>query len=108
METIASYAPAIITAVGVIAAIVSVITEMTKDIGFLKKIPTILQVIILSVVLWIIAYLAACGAGYATFTWYFLVSAIVAGFITAYVSSYGWEKLNDVFLRYQKKKEDKK
>lgn len=102
MEAITNYAPAIITAVGVIAAIVSIITEMTKEIGFLKKIPTILQVIILSVVLWIVAYLAACGMNYITFTWYYLAAAMVAGFITAYVSSYGWEKLNDAFKRYKK------
>lgn len=102
MEAITNYAPAIITAVGVIAAIVSIITEMTKEIGFLKKIPTILQVIILSVVLWIVAYLTTCGMHYITFAWYYLVAAIVAGFVTAYVSSYGWEKLNDAFKRYKK------
>ena len=102
MEAITNYAPAIITAVGVIAAIVSIITEMTKEIGFLKRIPTILQVIILSIALWIATYLATCEMSYITFTWYYLVAVIVAGFITAYVSSYGWEKLNDAFKRYKK------
>lgn len=102
MEAITNYAPAVITAVGIIAAVVSIITEMTKEIGFLKRIPTILQVIILSITLWIATYLAACGMNYITFTWYYLAAAMVAGFITAYVSSYGWEKLNDAFKRYKK------
>lgn len=102
MEWITANTGVIVTAIGVIAAIVSVITEMTKNIGVLKKIPTILQVIILSILLWIVLYLGVCGAGILVFEWFTLVAAIIAGFITAYVSSYGWEKLNDAFKRYKK------
>lgn len=102
MEWITSNTGTIITAIGIIATIVSIITEMTKNIGFLKKVPTILQVIVLSILLWIVFYFAVCGMGYLTFEWFTLVAAVVAGFITAYVSSYGWEKLYDVFKRYKK------
>lgn len=102
MEWIASNTPIIITAMGIIAFVVSIITEMTKEIGVLKNIPTILQVIVLSVALWIVFYFGVCTAGAVTYSWFMLVAAIVAGFITAYISSYGWEKLNDVFKRYKK------
>ena len=102
MSWITANTGVIITAMGVIAAIVSVITEMTKEIGFLKKIPTILQVIVLSVVLWVILFFSACGAGTITYSWFMFVASIVAGFITAYISSYGWEKLNDALKRYKK------
>lgn len=102
MSWITTNTPVIITAMGVIAFIVSIITEMTKEIGFLNKIPTILQVIVLSIALWIVFYFGACTAGAVTYSWFMLVAAIVAGFITAYISSYGWEKLNDVFKRYKK------
>ncbi len=102
MEWITTNTGVIITAMGVIAAIVSVITEMTKEIGFLSKIPTMLQVIVLSVALWVIFYFGACGMGTVTYSWFMLVASIVAGFITAYISSYGWEKLNDAFNRYKK------
>lgn len=105
MDFITNNTAAIITAIGVIAAIVSIITEMTKEIGFLKKIPTILQVIVISIILWIVLYMGLCGAGYMVFEWFMLAAVVVAGFITAYVSSYGWEKLNDVFTRYLKKEE---
>lgn len=102
MEWITANTGMIITAIGVIAAIVSIITEMTKNIGFLKKIPTMLQVIVLSVVLWVLLYTGVCSMGYLTFEWFTLVASIVAGFISAYVSSYGWEKLTDAFKRYKK------
>lgn len=102
MNWITDNATTIIAAIGIIAAIVSIVTEMTKNLGFLKKIPTILQVIVLSVVLWIALYFGVCSAGYLIFQWYMLVASIIAGFITAYVSSYGWEKLADAFKRYRK------
>lgn len=102
MDWIVNNSGVIMTAIGVVAAIVSIITEMTKNIGFLKKIPTILQVIVISVVLWIVLYLGVCSAGYLVFQWYMLAVSVIAGFISAYVSSYGWEKLADAFNRYKK------
>lgn len=102
MEWIFNNVSIIIAAIGIIAAIVSIITELTKDIGFLAKIPTVLQVIVLSVVFWVVLYFAAISANYIVFQWYTLFAALVAGIITAYVSSYGWEKLTDAFKRYKK------
>lgn len=102
MEWLVENSGAIVAVIGAIAALVSIITEMTKNIGFLKKIPTILQVIVISIVLWIVLYLGLCSAGYLIFQWYMLVVSVVAGFISAYVSSYGWEKLADAFSRYKK------
>ena len=102
MEWIINNSAIIVAAMGIIAAIVSIITEMTKNIGYLKKIPTILQVIVVSVVLWVLLYTALISAGVFVFEWFMLVAAIIAGVITAYISSYGWEKLNDVFKRYKK------
>ncbi len=102
MEWITTNTPIFITAMGVIAFIVSIITEMTKEIGFLNKIPTILQVITLSIVLWVVFFFGACSAGVIAYSWFMFVASIIAGFITAYISSYGWEKLNDAFKRYKK------
>lgn len=102
MDFITNNATIIVTAIGVIAFLVSVITELTKNISVLKKIPTVLQVIALSIILWIVLYMGACSAGYLAFDWFMLIASIIAGFITAYVSSYGWEKLTDAFKRYNK------
>lgn len=92
----------VISALGVIAFIVSLITELTKEIGFLKKIPTMLQVVVLSIILWIVFYLALCTSGTYTFVWYMLICAVVAGFISAYIASYGWEKLSEIYSKYVK------
>lgn len=47
----------IIAVLGVLAFLVSVITQVTKEMWFLDKIPTALQVTVLSVVLTVVAYL---------------------------------------------------
>lgn len=102
MEFIMDNAAFILTAVGVVAAIVTIITELTKEIGFLAKIPTMLQVIVLSEILWILLYSALCSMGQVPFAWHFVVATLIAGVITAYVASYGWEKLVEIFSRYKK------
>ena len=48
--------------IGVLALIVSIITELTKNIGFLARIPTVLQVVVTAVVLSVVMYCAQCAA----------------------------------------------
>lgn len=48
MEFIISNASVILVVVAVICTLISVITEFTKEIGILNKIPTALQVLALS------------------------------------------------------------
>lgn len=102
MEWIINNFSIIVAAIGIIAAIVSIITELTKEIGFLSKIPTVLQVIVLSIVFWVVIYFAAVSIGYIVFKWYTLFAVFIVGIVTSYVCSYGWEKLTDVFSRYKK------
>lgn len=96
------YSTAVISLMGVIAAVVSAITELTKNIGFLAKIPTAIQVMVLSVTLWAVVYATAIASGKFTFAWYTLIAVIVVGLMTAYVAIYGWEKLQELFNRNKK------
>ena len=102
METIMNYASQIIVAVAVICTLISVITEFTKEVGFLKKIPTDLQVLALSMVICIIAFFAYISYAGIAFVWYYLVAVIFAAFIVAIVCCKGWEYLITIWKRFYK------
>ena len=102
METIMNYASQIIVAVAVICTLISVITEFTKEVGFLKKIPTDLQVLALSMVICIIAFFAYISSAGIAFVWYYLVAVIFAAFIVAIVCCKGWEYLIAIWKRFYK------
>ena len=91
----------LISAVGAIAFVVSVITQVLKGINPLDKLPTDLLVFILSIVLTLVAFFA-----YATYIglailWYYVVGAVIAGFIVAFVAMYGWTKLSELWNRFK-------
>jgi len=100
-ELIATYLPIAILAVSILVFLVSVITEVTKRLPFLNKIPTDLEVFVLSIGFTLTA--AFIYAGYKTIpiTWYFILASIVAGFFVAFVAMYGWSKLYDLWKRLQ-------
>lgn len=88
--------------VGVLAFLVSVITEVTKNVSILAKVPTDLQVIILSMVLCVVSYLSYVGYTATAVEWYYIAVCIVAGFIVAFVAMYGWDKLTTLYSRFKK------
>ncbi len=88
--------------IGVLAFLVSAITEVTKNISLLKKIPTDLQVIVLSTVLCLVAYFAYISYFSIEIQWYYIAGCIIAAFIVAFVAMYGWEKLTVLYNRFKK------
>lgn len=89
----------------VLTIIVSVITEVTKNLGFLAALPTDLQVIILSQVLCILAYTAYSSHLALAITWYYLIATIILAFFVAFLAMYGWEKLIGIAGRFTKIKD---
>lgn len=88
--------------VGVIAFLVSVITEVTKGIGLLARIPTDLQVIVLSVILCLLLYFAYTSYFSLAVVWYYVVGCFIGAFIVAFVAMYGWEKLTILYNRFKR------
>jgi hypothetical protein len=96
----------IMAIIGLAAFLVSVITEVTKGIGFLKRIPTDVQVIVLSVMVCLVAYFAYVSYFIIEIQWYFIAGCLVVAFIVAFVAMYGWEKLSSLYKRFAKDKGD--
>ena len=91
----------IILAIGVLAFCVSVITEVFKGVGLLAKIPTDALVLVLSLALTITAFIAYMQYMQQAILWYMILAAIMAGFLVAFVSMYGWEKLTELWGRFK-------
>ena len=89
-----------ILAVAILAFVVSVITEVIKNIGVMKKIPTSLVVIILSMVLTVVAFFAYVQYAALVVAWYWVAAAIICGFFVAFIAMYGWDKINELWNRF--------
>ncbi len=103
MDALINNATSIVTIISVLSFIVSIITQVTKEIGFLAKIPTSLQVIVLSVVLTPATYIAYAQYSYMQMHWYMIAASIMAGFFVAFVAMFGWDKLSDIYNKLIKK-----
>lgn len=85
-----------------LATLVSVITQVTKEFKFLKKIHTSLQVTVLSIVLTVVTYMAYISHYDINIEWYMVVGAVIGGFIVAFVAMFGWEKLSGLYKKFKK------
>lgn len=93
----------VLAVIGVMAFLVSVITQVLKGVGIFNKIPTDILVFVLSIVLTVTSFIAYMQYIQQTIIWYMILAAIMAGFIVAFVAMFGWEKLSDLWSRFNKK-----
>lgn len=87
--------------IGVLAFVVSVVTEVIKGLGFMKKIPTDIAVIVLSIVLTMSALLAYLSYAKLAYAWYYFVGAFIGAFFVAFVAMYGWVKMSELWNRFK-------
>lgn len=104
METILTNMTLLIAVIGVLAFIVSLITQVFKGVGGLAKIPTDILVLVLSIGITVTAFVAYMQYIQQVIIWYMIIAAILAGFIVAFVAMYGWEKLSELWKRFYKGK----
>ena len=90
----------LVVAIGALAFVVSVITEVIKGIGVMKNVPTDIAVIILSMVLTVVAFFAYAQYTALVVAWYWVVAALICGFFVAFIAMYGWSKLNELWTRF--------
>lgn len=102
MDNLINYATILIAAIGVLAFVISIITQVFKGVSFLKKIPTDIMVFFLSIGLTLITFLAVMQFYCEPITWYMIIAVVIVGFIVAFVSMYGWEKAAALWKRFSK------
>ena len=96
----------ILAVICALCVIISVITEFTKEIGFLNKIPTSLQVLVLSIVVCVLAFFMFISYMNIQFVWYYLVAVIFISFIVAIITAKGWDFFINIIKRFWRKSTD--
>lgn len=101
MEIAAGTFVTLFAVIGLIALIVSTITEVTKGIVILSKIPVNLRIIVLSLTLTIVTYFAYISYSGKPVKWYCVIASVVTGFVVAYVVLFGWDKFAYLYKRFR-------
>lgn len=101
MEQLSTLIPTITTGVAIVAIIVSVITQVTKELSFMAKVPTELEVIILSLILTPVAFVVYATVTGLAITWYLVLGSVIAGFFVAFICMFGWEKLTEIIKKFK-------
>ena len=102
MEFAITSVTSLLAVIGALAFMVSIITQVFKGVGVLSKVPTDILVFVLSIGLTVIAFVAYMQYIQQVILWYMVLASIMAGFIVAFVSMYGWEKFSELWKRFNK------
>lgn len=102
IEEFSNYVMIALMALGGLAFTVSVITQVIKGTTLLKKIPTDIIVIVISIALTVTTYFIIADYYSIPTIWYGVVAAVVSGFFVAFIATYGWTKFHDLWLRFKK------
>ncbi len=92
----------LIMAIGVIAFVTSVVTQVTKTWGVLDKIPTTIQVYVTSLVLTVLAVVIYIQFNKMAMVWYYIVGAVILSFFVSFVVTNGWDQLSELWSRFNK------
>lgn len=87
----------LVAVIGVLAFIVSCITEVLKHVEWLNKaVPTGVVVILLSLIICPVAILGMLVYLKQPVTWFMVFASFIAAFIVALVSMDGWERVTEL------------
>ena len=93
------YISYLLIAIGIMAFIVSIITQVIKSWPKLDTLPTSAVVIVLSLVLCPVAFIAMMSWLNQPIEWYMIFACFLAAFVVALVARDGWERLKEIWDR---------
>ena len=91
-------------AIGVLACLVSIITQVIKEMPGLKNIQTNAVALVIALILCPLAVVILCIYLQMTIMWYYIVGSVIAAFIVYLVATGGWEKVAEMWNRTKYKK----
>lgn len=105
-EILMQYITYALIAIGALAFLVSIITQVIKEMPGLKNIQTNAVALAVSVILCPVSVIIACQYFNIVITWYYVFASFIAAFIVYLVSTGGWEKVAEMWQRtkYNKSK----
>ena len=105
VEIMMQYITYVLTAIGALAFLVSVIVQVIKELPVLQRIPTSLVALVVSLILCPLAVVIVCQYRKIVIVWYYVVASFIASFIVYLVATGGWERVAEMWKRtkYNKK-----
>lgn len=105
IELLMQYVTYGLSAIGVLAFLVSIITQTIKELPILRKIQTNVVAMLASFMVCLMAVLIVCEYYKIVITWYYIFTSFVASFIVYLVATGGWEKVSNIWHRARYRKE---
>lgn len=82
----------LLNTIGVLVVLTNIITQVLKKATY-DKLPTNILAILVSQALTLTSFFAYCNIKDIALEWYYIIAAIVAGFLVAYAAMLGFDKL---------------
>ena len=99
MEVLMQYVTLALIVIGALAFLVSVITQVIKEMPWISKIQTNAVALVISLILCPLAVVILCIWLGITIVWYYIIGAVIAAFIVYLVATGGWEKVSEMWNR---------
>lgn len=105
VQNLMQYVSYLLIAIGIMAFLVSAITQVIKSWPGLDSLPTSVVVIVLSLTLCPVTLVALMSYLKQPIEWYMLAACFLAAFMVALVAMDGWERVKEIWNRSKYNKE---
>ena len=105
VQNLIQYVSYLLIAIGIMAFLVSAITQVIKSWPGLDSLPTSVVEIVLSLILCPVIFIALMSYLKQPIEWYMLVACFLAAFMVALVAMDGWERVREIWNRSKYNKE---
>ena len=99
VEMLMDYVTYALIVIGVLAFLVSIITQVIKEMPGLKNIQTNAVALVIALILCPLAVVILCIYLQMMIMWYYIVGSVIAAFIVYLVATGGWEKVAEMWRR---------
>ena len=99
MELLMQYITYALIAIGALAFLVSIITQVIKEMPGLKNIQTNAVALVIALILCPLAVVILCIYLQIAIMWYYIIGAVIAAFIVYLVATGGWERVKEMWDR---------
>jgi len=90
----------LIAIIGVLVGLVNIITQVIKKITW-DKIPSSLLAFIISEALTVVAFFAYMAYFQYPVIWYYVVAAVIVGFMVTFAAMFGFDKLKEIMINWE-------
>lgn len=105
MEILMQYVTYALIVVGVLAFVVSMITQVIKEMPGLVKLPTTVVALAVSMILCPLTVVVMCHYFRIVIVWYYVFASFIAAFIVYLVATGGWDRVTEIWDRTKYKKQ---